>query len=299
MSSIDVEILCDQMAVSPKGRPSQLDQLRHRAALIDVWRRGGASIEKAAKVLDVGCGQGDQTVALLGVDESIEVVGVDPGPPEYGVFVSESTSPSLTDNLFEPTGSPFTLSQAQGKILSSQLFKGRIQFHQVDASRAVSLYPSRHFDTATFSHCLWYYPSRETVKSAFAALKEAGVKQLAIAEWSLQISRIEATSHLLAVLAQSLVTSEIANVRLVLSPRHIRELAVEAGWTLSHEQILPSPKIKDGIWEVQAAMALKQDDSNSSEDAMEQHIAALKLSVEAVGGVTNVRTMDVWVAVFG
>ena len=124
---------------------------------------------------------------------------------------------------------------------------------------------------------------------------------MAIAEWGLQVSRIGAIPHLLAVLAQSLVKSEVANVRLVLPPKLVKQLAQEAGWTLHHEQTLPSPRIKDGIWEVQAALAIKSNgasNESSNSFAMDQHLEALQLAVDATGGASNVQTMDVWAAVF-
>lgn len=78
------------MAVPPKGESSQIDQLRHRINLISSWENGGASF-KGAQIIDIGCGQGDQTVALLGIEEVITVVGIDPGPPDYGEAKRELT----------------------------------------------------------------------------------------------------------------------------------------------------------------------------------------------------------------
>lgn len=160
------------------------------------------------------------------------------------------------------------------------------------------------FQTAVFSHCLWYFLSEEDVKAAFMALKKAKVDHLAIAEWSLQVSRMEAVPHLLAALTHSLNGDKEANVRLLLSPSAIKLLALEAGWKLSHEELVPSPKLKDGVWEVGGALAIKKELTNGQETRSEnetaiiRHLEALESSVATLGSAKDVQTMDVWAAVF-
>jgi len=155
------------------------------------------------------------------------------------------------------------------------------------------MYPASHFQAAIFSHCLWYFPSKEAIKSAFLALREAKVEQLAVAEWSLRVSRLEAIPHLLAVLMQGIDVDEEANVRLPISPISIMEIAKDAGWKLSQQRIISSPEMQDANWEVGTALAMK-----SEKDIVKSHLHALQSSIAAIGDENHVRTMDVWVAVF-
>jgi len=103
MTDIGADQLCEQMAIPPKGEKSQLEQLKHRAKLIQIWQNGGINF-KGARVIDVGCGQGDQTVALLGVKDIKEVVGADPGPPDYGeltLTVCSGSDGAVSGTLFK------------------------------------------------------------------------------------------------------------------------------------------------------------------------------------------------------
>lgn len=55
-------------------------QIEHRLRLASFW-----DIKPRAKVLEVGCGQGDCTVVLADkVGEHGHVDAVDPGAPDYG-----------------------------------------------------------------------------------------------------------------------------------------------------------------------------------------------------------------------
>src|SRR5262249_34628301 len=55
-------------------------QLQHRMTLVNIWAPG-----LGAHVIEVGCGQGETTVALAAaVGASGRVLAVDNGPTEYG-----------------------------------------------------------------------------------------------------------------------------------------------------------------------------------------------------------------------
>lgn len=209
-------------------------------------------------------------------------------------------------------GSPFTLAQAQGKLLASPLFQHRVSFMQGNTVELLPNFNPGFFQTAIFSHCLWYFPSEKDVKASLAALKKAKVRNLAIAEWSLQVSRMEAIPHLLAAMTHSLNNDKVANIRCMLSPIAIKRLALEAGWKLSYEQLLPSPKLKDGQWEVEGALAMmetkkkkkkewmtdEEEIKSENDIAIIRHLQALESSVATLDSTKDVQTMDVWVAVF-
>jgi len=72
-------------------------QLSHRLSLLSFW-----SIKPGSRILELGCGQGECTVALadaVGPDGHIDAV--DPGSPDYGtvplkISLNISTPPSKT-----------------------------------------------------------------------------------------------------------------------------------------------------------------------------------------------------------
>lgn len=100
---LDDEVDLEELAANhlsadaPSDGPAnwvQIVQSAHRLRLIESWlRRDDGAIDIASlcdRVLEAGCGQGDQTAALAaimrkypGLQQSV-IHGVDPGPPDYG-----------------------------------------------------------------------------------------------------------------------------------------------------------------------------------------------------------------------
>lgn len=67
---------------STKSSPSLVAQIEHRIKLVSFW-----SIIPGSRVLEIGCGQGDCTIALAdAVGENGHVDAVDPGAPDYGML---------------------------------------------------------------------------------------------------------------------------------------------------------------------------------------------------------------------
>src|ERR1043166_739325 len=103
-------------------------QLRHRTTLVNIWVPG-----IGAHIIEIGCGQGETTVALAAaVGASGHVLAIDNGPAEYG--------------------RPVTLGEAHAYIKSSAL-GDRIEFllstELLDPHRD---FPENAFDLAVFSH---------------------------------------------------------------------------------------------------------------------------------------------------
>lgn len=74
-------------------------QLEHRLQLISSW-----TIKPGARVLEIGCGQGECTVALAdAVGATGHVDAIDPGSPDYGESearpLSSYPTPSFTSSL--------------------------------------------------------------------------------------------------------------------------------------------------------------------------------------------------------
>ena len=173
-------------------------------------------------------------------------------------------------------------------------------------------------------HCVYYFPSANILSQT---LKDLGpqVDTLCITEYALQISLPAQQPHLLAVLAEQALEAlkplgeSQSNVQTVLSPRAIIGLADACGWTIVHETVItPDEGLQDGRWEVGTvynkgwmdevdAVLDKKDDGSGRHRA---HLSAAQDAViaavdrlgsegpEGVKGMTRVRTMDVWCAVF-
>lgn len=160
------------------------------------------------------------------------------------------------------------------------------------------------------AHCLWYFSSPSLLLDTFRALKQRS-KRLLLAEWSLVGTHPSAQPHVLAALTHAALEcrrlDSASNVRTVLSPRRIIELATAAGWQLESEtRVQPGEEVLDGQWEISSCL------SPRFEERVEEHVSderekavvyalrdACEASLEGIeGGRKGVRGMDVWVATF-
>ena len=166
------------------------------------------------------------------------------------------------------------------------------------------------FDVAVLAHSMWYFANPSDIISTFRALKHRS-KRLLLAEWSLFATYPQSQPHLLAALAQASLEcrkqDSRSNIRTVLSPDRLIQLAVEAGWKLENEtRFSPSRDLADGRWEVDACLspAFVQEVDDNIEDLREKQVVlALRDACEASvvslkNGKEGVRSMDVWVASF-
>ncbi|KAI5200237.1 hypothetical protein AUEXF2481DRAFT_104342 [Aureobasidium subglaciale EXF-2481] len=275
----------------PKHFKIQHAQTIHRVELLKHW-----STIDGARVLELGCGQGDCTAVLASaVGQLGSIVAVDPASLDYGA--------------------PYTLGQAQNYISKSEL-GGKITWVQqppldyLSSLPSTSLDDSHTFDATVLAHCLWYFHSPSLILQTFRALKRHS-KRLLLAEWSLTATNPLAHPHVLAALTQAALECRKAeshsNVRTVLSPKRLTELAQEAGWRLEREdQIESGEGVLDGQWEVSACLSSSfgKEIEECVNDRKERSVVqALRDACEAsVGGEKvgrqSVRSMDVWVATF-
>ncbi|KAK0126830.1 hypothetical protein ONS95_008409 [Cadophora gregata] len=284
---------------------SLMSQLAHRQELIAYW-----DIQPGSRVLEIGCGQGDTTVALAdAVGESGSVVALDPGSPDYG--------------------SPSTLAQAQAHILSTPLGP-RITFHFIDPLLYLSTYTGPAYDYIVLSHCIYYFSSPTHLPTLLASLAPH-TKTLCLAEWSLHASSLAQIPHVQTALLLSLLETkrEInsnGNIRTVLSPAQIMSAVLStststaassslpnSSFTLARQATLPShPGLQDGYWEVSDLLRKREEEisslrvRSSGQVVSENEIVALEAAYDAIaasaegldGGVKGVRSMDYWVGVF-
>jgi hypothetical protein len=214
-----------------------------------------------------------------------------------------------------PAGAPYTLGQAQDHISQGPLGR-RIAWVQqppldyISSLSSPSSTESKAFDATVLAHSLWYFSSPEIILSTFRALKQHS-KRLLLAEWSLVATHPSAHPHVLAALAQAALEcrkpSSVSNVRTVLGPKRLTELALAAGWQLEREtRVQGGEGLLDGQWEVSACLSsfFEREVEEQVSDVRERAVVlalrdACEASLEGVqGGRKGVRAMDVWVASF-
>ena len=214
-------------------------------------------------------------------------------------------------------GSPYTLSQAQDHISRGPL-GGRITWVQqspldylsAQDSNSLPSEANKAFDATVLAHCLWYFPSPSLITTTFRALRQCS-KRLLLAEWSLVASHPTAQAHVLAALTQAALEchkpESASNVRTLLSPQRLTQLALAAGWHLENESRVEAEEgLLDGQWEVSACLSSsfeREVDKYVSDERERSVILALRDACDAnVAGVpegrNKIRAMDVWVAAF-
>ncbi|KAI1345691.1 SAM-dependent methyltransferase [Xylaria sp. FL0043] len=272
------------------GHPEiEIAQAAHRIRLVNKWHD---DIYPGARVLELGCGQGNTTAVLAeAVRETGHVDALDPAPPDYGA--------------------PFTLDQAQRHLAAGPVGP-RIAWHRATPQDFLRSTATANdvgvWDVAVLAHCIWYFASERELEDILAAL-QGRVKRVCIAEYALHASEKAAIPHVRAVIARGALEmhkeESDANVRSPLSPEVIKEVASRSGWKCSSEStVVPEVGLLDGSWEVGTVVdenflhevyeAVPNDEIRdiilSARDATIAAVAALKGD--------QVRTMDVWVATF-
>jgi hypothetical protein len=166
------------------------------------------------------------------------------------------------------------------------------------------------FDATVLAHSLWYFSSPSLILSTFLALKQHS-RRLLLAEWSLVATHPSSQPHVLAALTQACLEcrkpiSE-SNIRTVLGPKRLTELALAAGWQLENETLVQCEEgLWDGKWEVSACLSssFESEVKENLSDEREQAVVfasrdACEASLNRIeGGREGVRSMDVWVANF-
>ncbi|KAJ6619937.1 S-adenosyl-L-methionine-dependent methyltransferase [Mycena sp. CBHHK59/15] len=272
-------------SLSGYGPQSSVPQAQYRLDIVSNW-----PITAGDSVLELGCGQGDTSLALAeAVGETGHVDAVDPGPLDYG--------------------SPKTLGQAQSTI-SAGPFGKRITWVQGEPLDFLKANPDKIYHAVVLAHSLWYFASPALILETLSALSTRA-RYICIAEWSLSCAEgSTAFTHILAVLTQGAMEcrkpASFSNVRTVVSPARIKALAAQAGLALQSEAtITPARGVLDGRWETEHAVRpqfAEEVEQFVKDDREKGVIYAMKDAVDASmlrgDGLREVRTMDAWVGVF-
>lgn len=162
------------------------------------------------------------------------------------------------------------------------------------------------------AHCFWYFSSPEVIAETLRLLSTRA-KKVCVAEWSLSTAPTHpAYAHVLAVLTQAalecrkVADKSRSNVRTIVSPARIKELATTSGLQVEKEGVVtPGPKVYDGQWEVAVVVGdnfVKEVQRNVQDERERSVVFALRdatiASVESLEGkVKDVRAMDAWCGV--
>lgn len=219
------------------GAPNYTDssieavQSEHRRRIVESW-----GIKPGWRILEIGCGQGDLTLALA------EAVG-----PEGKV-----TGVDIADRSY---GAPLTLGEATDQIVAGE-FGPRVDFmFQFDLATMAEFLGT--FDAAVMAHSAWYFPNRDTLRATLAAARKRAPR-LCFAEWDLEAKVPAQEAHRMAALAQGRITgSEELNIRTPLTRPQFRELFQEIGWAPVMETPIDSRGLPDADWEIAACLRIK------------------------------------------
>ncbi|MDJ0380047.1 methyltransferase domain-containing protein [Streptomyces sp. G-G2] len=233
-SAARVAALADAMAAADLDRAVQEIQTLHRTALVRGW-----GIEPGARILEIGCGQGDMTAVLAdAVGPRGHVLAVDVADPSYGAPVTVGESAARLGS--GPLGSRIAF---------------RFGFDVLDAAGegAPAGIADGAFDCVVLAHCSWYFDSAERIGDTLARVRP-WARTLCFAEWDLTPRAADRIPHLLAVLAQGQAAAyghgEGANVRMPMSREALHELLGAAGWSAVTEERVDTTGLQDADWEI-------------------------------------------------
>ncbi|WP_340371570.1 class I SAM-dependent methyltransferase [Peribacillus sp. FSL E2-0218] len=209
-------------------------QLQHRMELVEAF-----GIQKGMRVLELGCGQGDTTVAIAdAVGENGRVVALDIAGPDYGA--------------------PLTVGQATERIKKSPLGE-RIDFHlEMDFDLFEATIP---FEVAVFSHCSWYFKQPEDLLNYFKKIRGLA-KHICFAEWDLDFTCSTQRSHFFAVSIQALHSNFVkndGNIQNLFHKTQIQRLLQQANFEVVKQLTVDASLLQDGRWEKSYANAIRED----------------------------------------
>lgn len=211
-------------------------QHEFRVALVQDWE-----IPAGARVLEIGCGQGDTTVALAeAVGPNGHVLAVDIAPPTYG--------------------SPLNLGEATGRISAGPL-GGHIEFRFLFDPLQAS-FEANSFDAIVLAHCTWYF-SDPTMLGRLLSHVRPWAPKLCLSEWDLQPRSLDQLGHLLAVVIQgqseAFKEDSLANVRSPYSQEFLLAALAAAGWAVEHNHLLEATGLADAQWEIDLCLHDEHD----------------------------------------
>ncbi|KAM3501601.1 hypothetical protein MY10362_005424 [Beauveria mimosiformis] len=262
-------------------------KFKHRLNLCRAW-----NIPTGARILDIGCGQGESTLILAdAVGPDGHITGVDTAPADYGGPFTVGQAQSFI--LKSPYASRLAFERAEvievlQRVKDESFDKIQVQSPAQDAStteeKAVncpppSPSPEPIFDGAVFLHSLWYARSRDLVASLFSMLANAQVPRIYIAEWMCQANKVAQEPHYLAARAQMLLHSHKAIED---------KFATKQGWKLANRGEVSMPDgYMEGHWEAQFVSSSAFTSAMERETMTDEQAKELRTYAELVKGASE------------
>jgi SAM-dependent methyltransferase len=245
----------------PESPAEQVERIQsaYRQRLVDSW-----PIEDGARVLEIGCGQGDMTA----------VIARAVGPLGHVLAVD------IADSAY---GAPQTLREATDHLLSSEMGSRMKFLFEFDILNPPNDFAPDPFDWVVMVHSSWYFTTVDQLERTLRQLLRWRQK-LCFVEWDLNPRSFDQVPHMLAALIQGQVEAykkkSIANIRTPLAKNQMLEILERNGWRPASIGKIETDELQDARWEIAATLA------NSAGEALAlglpekiQHLLAGQLEV--------------------
>jgi ubiquinone/menaquinone biosynthesis C-methylase UbiE len=204
-------------------------QAKYRRELVELWE-----VKPGWRILEIGCGQGETTEALLrAVGTEGFVTALDIASPDYGA--------------------PETIGQATSKIKDGEL-GSRVSFRFMCNVLDPGIeFSKEQFDAVVLAHSSWYFADVAQFSHVFDRVREWS-DTLLFAEWNLRPASNQQIAHYLAIRIQAQLEcfkpESQSNVRLPMSEEWANELIQASGWQLDRQALPDTRDLQDADWEI-------------------------------------------------
>ncbi|WP_279401748.1 SAM-dependent methyltransferase [Piscibacillus salipiscarius] len=214
-------------------------QLLHRMNLVKAF-----GIQKGMNVLEIGCGQGETTIAIADqVGEEGRVTAIDMASRDYGA--------------------PLTLGEATDQIKNSKLGE-RIQFHFETDFLSLELHET--FDAVVLSHSSWYFKNPNELKKYFRKMQDVS-NMICVADWDIDFMDQSQRSHFCAATIQALYSHFVnhdGNIQNLFHKSQLKELLEGEGFQIAKQDQVDATYLQDVQWEKAYANDIRKAFMNES-----------------------------------
>ena len=205
-------------------------------------------------------------------------------------------------------GGPYTIGEAQNHLMASAI-KDRVTFITSDPLTYLAS-TSTMYSTAVLCHSIWYFASPAVLLDILRALSTRA-NRICVGEWSLVASDLPSFLHVLAALTEASLEchkqDSISNIRTVLSPQRITDMARGVGLVLERQVFQKTPEhVVDARYDVFTVLNsgfAREIEDNVKDEREKAAINALRDATRSTKGLlaengVGISCMDVWCAVF-